>query len=105
MNSDRKVLARINTATVGDNTIIDAPSIGHIEIDHISVLVSGGANNLTFKNGATTLFNFDLVNDAGWAFDNSFKNPIELSEATAFVLNLGSATQVDGLVLFRVVGQ
>lgn len=105
MNSDRKALARINVTTAADNTIIAAPSTGHIEIDHISVLVSGGANNLTFKNGSTTLFNFDLVNDAGWAFDNSFKNPIELSEATAFILNLGSATQVDGLVLYRVVGE
>ena len=107
MLTDKKGRAEIDTSTLGDNTIIAAPSTGHIEIDHISVMPTGGANTLIFKDGSTQMFAYELDDNQGYAFDNANinNNTIALSEGQALVLNLSAATQVSGFILYRVVGQ
>lgn len=106
----RKARATIDTATSGENTIIAAPGAGaHIQIDHLTVLPSGGANTIDFRNGSgagNSIVEFPFDDNQAWVFDNaSGEYPITLSNNTAFIINLGSATQVDGLVLYRVIGE
>jgi len=103
LQSDRKARAVISTSSAGDNTIIAAPSAGYIEIDHIDFIPSGGAQTVTLKDGATTIVAYALDDNQGYAFDNTADNPIRLSDATAFVLNLGAATSVTGFVLYRII--
>lgn len=101
----RKGQARINLSTSGDNTVIAAPTSGHIEIDHISILPSGGAQTITFKSGTTTLFDFALDDQQGYTFDNTNDNPIEIAEASAFVVNISASTVATGEVVYRVVNE
>lgn len=107
-------MAEINTSTSGDNTIIAAPTVGHIEIDHLEVLPSGGANTVIFKiAGASSAANQDPAqrwqysfdDNQAYVFDRTTENTMTLTEATAFIINLGSATAVTGFVLYRVVGE
>lgn len=107
MKSDRKALARVNVATAGSNEIIAAQtSPAFIEIDHVTVLPSGGGQTLTFLDGATTLFSMTLDDNQAWVFDNASGDyPIVLSPASAFNISLSAATQVDGVVLYRVVNE
>lgn len=104
-SSDRKGFARINTATIGDNTIIAAPSKGHIEIDHINILPSGGTNTITLKSGSTTKVDYALDDNQALALDIPVQNELALAEAEALVLNLSAATLVTGFVLYRIVGE
>ena len=107
MNSDRKVYARINVSSSGDTTLVSAPDAGaHIEIDHINILPSGGANVVSLKDGAsTTIVDYALDDNQLVALDLPKGNPMELSAATAFIINLGSATKVTGFVAYRIVGE
>jgi len=113
MNTDRKIQAEINTSTSGDNTIIDAPSKGHIEIDKLVIMPTGGANTVKFKlagagssANATPMEQFEFAFDDNQAFvDDIMKNTLECKEATAFIINLSAATKVTGYVLARVVGE
>lgn len=101
----RKARVRINTASSGDNTLVSAISPGIIEIDHITVIPTGGANTLGFLDGSTTIFSLALDDNQAYVFDNSGgEYPITLSNNSALVLNLSAATQVDGFILYRVMG-
>ena len=102
----RKARAEINTSSSGNNTIISAPSSGHIEIDHLNFLPSGGANTIILRDGATQWVSYALDDSQGFTFDNtSGDNHIELGETNAFVMNLSAATLVSGFVLYRVIGE
>lgn len=110
MRMDRKIRARINITTAGDNTIIAAPTGAgqYLEIDHIDFLASGGANTVTLKEGAsTTISDYDLLAAQGYNldFNNIDRNKIVLPVNTAFILNLSAATKVQGLVLAQVGGE
>lgn len=106
--SDRKVFARINVEAATDTTLIAAPTSGRIEIDHITILASGGANNVDFKSGSTIKFDLDLAAGGGYTYDRT-ANPdddgIELTNGEAFVLTTSAATKVQGFVKARVVGE
>ena len=102
----RKARSEIDLSSSGDNTVISAPSSGHIEIDHLNFLPSAGANTIILKDGSTQWVSYALDDSQGFTFDNtSGDNHIELSETSAFVMNLSAATQVSGFVLYRVVGE
>jgi len=114
MNTDRKVKLEINTATSGDNTIIDAPTKGHIEIDHIEVMPTGGAQTIKLKlAGASSAASqnpmqqveYAFDDNQAWVYDRTTNNTLECTEATALILNLGAATRVTGFVLARIVGE
>lgn len=109
MRMDRKIRARINITTAGDNTIIAAPTgTGqYLEIDHIDFLAAGGANTVTLKEGAATISDYDLQAYQGYNldFNNVDRNKIVLPINTAFILNLSAATKVQGIVLAQVGGE
>ncbi len=114
MNYDRKFQAEINTATSGDNTIFAAPSKGHIEIDHLEINPTGGAQTVILKlAGASSTANqtpmqqveYALDDNQAWVYDRTTPNSLECKEATALILNLGANTRVTGFVLGRIVGE
>lgn len=114
MNTDRKVRLEINTATSGDNEIIAAPTVGHIEIDHIEIMPTGGANTMKLKlNGASSAaaanpmeqIEYAFDDNQAWVFDRTTPSTIECFEAKALILNLSAATRVTGFVLARIVGE
>lgn len=113
MLTDNIGRAEINTATSGDNTIIDAPSVGHIEIDHLEIMPTGGANTVIIKlAGASSAANqtpmeryeYAFDDNQAYVYDRTTYASLELKEATAFILNLSAATKVTGWVLYRIVG-
>lgn len=114
MNTDRKFQVEINTATSGDNTLLAAPSKGHIEIDHVEIMPTGGAQTVKLKlAGAASAASqtpmeqveYALDDNQAWVFDNTAGVPLTCTEATALIINLGAATRVTGFVLGRVVGE
>lgn len=107
MNTDRRGFAKIDVSTSGANIIIAAPTVGHIEIDHLEVLPSGGAQTVTFNSAdaAAKQWAYAFDDNQAYVFDRTTTNSIEVAEATAFSITLGASTAVTGMVLFRVVGE
>lgn len=108
MLGDRRGFAEINTSTSGDNTIIAAPTKGHIEIDHIEIMPTGGVNTVRIKlDGASGSVGYEYAFDdnQAYVYDKTTPNPLTVKEATAFILNLSAATKVTGMVQYRVVGE
>lgn len=108
MRMDRKIRARINIASSGDNLIIAPQGLGNmLEIDHIDFLASGGANTVTLKDGATTIVDYDLLTGQGYTldFNNIDRNKLMLSSNSTFTINLLNSTKVQGLVLAAVSGE
>mgnify|MGYP001613328304 FL=1 len=113
MLTDKRGHAEINTSTSGDNTIITAPILGHIEIDHMEIMPTGGANTVIVKlagassaASATPMERFEYAFDdnQAYVYDRTTVNGLECTEAAAFILNLSASTAVTGFVSYRVVG-
>lgn len=106
MTHGRKARIKIEAASSGDNSIITAPTKGHIEIDHI-YFVTDDAVDVILKNGASAAMTGPMEYGANgtFAFDNTSDNAIELAEATAFIINLSAAVGINGWVVYRVVGE
>ncbi len=96
---------KIAHASLGDNTIIAAPTKGHIEIDHI-YFVADGAVDVILRNGAVEETGPMQYGSSGtFVFDNASGNyPFELDEAKAFIIDLSAAVAVNGWVKYRLVG-
>lgn len=101
--------ADINISSSGDNTIIAAPSTSgnYLAIDFLS-LIPTTAVAVQFKDGSTS-YGGPLPLDAKQAvtWENAMCNEhgvITLSPNSAFVINLGTAVQVGGLIRYREVG-
>lgn len=108
MNTDRKAFVEINTSTSGDQTIIAAPTRGHIEIDHMEIMPTGGANTIRIKlDGAAGSIGYEYAFDdnQAYVYDRTTNNSMELKEATALILNLSASTKVTGMVQYRIVGE
>ena len=103
-NSDRKGYARIDVSASGDSTIISAPTNGHIEIDHLEMIPTGGANTITVTLGVQ-VFAYALDDNQAYVYDRTTDNTLQCDEATLFKINLSAATQVSGFVLYRIVGE
>ncbi len=102
----RRARAEIDIASSGNNTIITAINPGHIEIDHINLIPTGGANTVILRDGSTQIASYAFDDNQGFAFDNASGDaPLTLSNNSAFVINLSAATQVSGFVLYRVLGE
>lgn len=106
MLTDKRGFAKISIATAGDNTIIAAPTLGHIEIDHLEFIPTGGANTVTVKmsSAAADQYAYALDDQQGYSFDRTTPNTLTCTEATAFIINLSASTTVTGFVLYRIVG-
>lgn len=107
-------MAEINTSSSGDLTVITAPTTGHIEIDHLEIVPTGGTNTIKIKlAGASSAANqtpmqqyqYALDDNQAYVFDRTTYTKLECTEATAFIVNIGSATAVTGMVLYRIVGE
>ena len=107
MLTDRRGFAKISTSASGSTTIISAPTVGHIEIDHLEILPSGGANTVTLNaaDAAAAQWVYAFDDNQAYVYDRTTPNTITVAEATAFTISLGSATLVTGMVLYRIVGE
>lgn len=107
MLTDKRGYAEIATSSSGDNEIIAAPAVGHIEIDHLEIMPTGGANTVRVKldGGAGSIgFQYAFDDQQAYVYDRTTPNTLTVKEATAFILNLSAATAVSGFVLYRIVG-
>jgi len=105
METDRRGQAMFSQATIATFNAIAAPTTGHIEIDHMILMPTGGINNLTLNFGSDSI-SFALDDNQALVFDNaSGSYPLVCSSATAFKVSLSAATQVSGWILYRVVGE
>ena len=98
----------INTASAGDNIIVAAPTDGgYIAVDFVSLLPTT-ANAITFKSGSTVKSGpLPLADKQALTWENAFLNEhgvITCAPNEAFVINLGSASQVGGMCRYRIVG-
>ncbi len=107
MLTDRRGFAKISITSSGSNEIIAAPTKGHIEIDHMECLPSGGANGLTFNSAdaSAAQWAYALDDNQAVVFDRTTPNTITVAEATAFTITLSQATLVTGFILYRIVGE
>ena len=90
----------------GDNTLIAAPGAGkYIVIDHIS-LIPASAVTATFKSGSTAITGgYTLDTKQGFVIENSMHNDdgvMTMNDNEAFVLNLGGAVAVNGMIRYRI---
>lgn len=99
----------VDTSTSGDNTIIADPGDGKfIAIDFLTLNPNGGGQTLLFKNCVPSGSNltFTLDDNQPLTFENTthhMRGILTVNASTAFVLNLGSATQVTGFIRYRIV--
>ena len=105
--NERLNKADVSISSSGDNTIIAAPSTGqYIAIDHVSLLPTT-AVAVQFKDGTTAYGGaFPLGTLQALVLENSMQHQdgvITLSSGQAFVINLGSAVQVGGIVRYRII--
>ncbi len=108
MKVDRRARTAIDLENSGDNTVIASPGAGKfLEIDHLDFLCSGGANTIRIKAGSTNVIARYSLDDAqGYQFDfNTESGPLALEMDTGLVFNLYGATQVEGLCIYRIVGE
>ena len=101
--------ADINISTSGDNTIINAPGLGqYLAIDFVSLLPTT-AVTVQFKDGTTNYGGpLPLAAQQALTWENSSrqqKGIITCSDNSAFVINLGGAVQVGGMVRYRIVNR
>lgn len=106
--SDRKGTSVIEISASGDNTIVAAPTTGHLEIDTV-VFVTAGSVNVRLKDGASTNKSGAMTfgTNGTFAYDRaSTENAaIECADGNAFVINLSAAVGVNGICAWRVVGE
>lgn len=101
--------ADINIATSGDNTIIAAPTTAgnYLAIDFISFMPTSGVT-VQLKTGSTAYggpLPLDAKQTITWEnVTKHTKGVITCAPNQAFVINLGGAVQVGGLIRYREVG-
>jgi|GEM_PF-1739613 len=102
--------ADIDISSSGDNAIIAAPTTpgNFLAIDFISFMPTT-AVEVQLKDGAMTAYGGPLPLDAKQplTWENASQDVngvITLSPNTAFVINLGGAVQVGGLIRYREIG-
>lgn len=107
LNNLRK--ADINISTVGDNTIIIAPTTtgNYLAIDFIS-LIPTLAVTVQFKSSSTNYGGpLPLAAQQALTWENAIHNEhgiLTLAPNEAFIINLSGNVQVGGLVRYREVG-
>ena len=98
------VAADVNIASSGDNTVIASQSGKCLEVYKFWV-VSEGAVNLKFKDGATAL-NATAVHltadGSSMFFPVDGKSYWGTSQGNAFIINLSGAVQVSGRIYYAV---
>ena len=114
MLTDRRGFAKIDQNTAATHIIIAAPTVGHIEIDHLEIMPTGGANTVIFKlfgaasaASATPMERYEYAFDdnQAYVYDRTTHNTLNCKEATDFIINLSAATKVTGVVFYRIVGE
>jgi hypothetical protein len=92
--------ADISIATSGANTIITGVAGQTIRI-HRLMLYMNANNNITLKNGSTTLMGvMNFLANSGWEHDAESTCPIVLADGASFVINLSASSQVSGSVWY-----
>lgn len=97
----------VTKATQTIEAIIAAPGAGkRIAIDYLILNPSGGANVVTLTGSIAVPFG--LNDNQELKLENSPHLPLGIfpcNDNQAFSLTLGSTTQVEGYILYRIIGQ
>lgn len=104
--NDNVLAVGINKDTTANVAIIAAPGAGkRIAIDYLILNPSGGANIITLTGSVAVPFSRN--DNQELELSNDIHNPTGiflLNDNQAFSLSLSAATQVEGYVLYRIIG-
>ncbi len=110
MITENLLKADISISTLGNNTIIAAPSgtSEYLVIDHIN-MVPSSAVTIQLRDGTVNYGGaYSLTPNQGWVLENSIQNEsgiITLSRNSAFVISLSAGVQVSGFVRYRIINR
>ncbi len=101
-------IASLSRTTETLAAIIAAPGAGkRLAIDYINISAIGGANRLTLTgDGGTTPVKIQLAANGLLQLINSIHNPFGIlpcGDNQALSMALGSATEVSGYILYRII--
>lgn len=104
--NERRYAVAISKNTQTIEAIVAAPGAGkRIAIDFITLNPSGGANTVTMTGSIAPAL---VLNDnQPITFENAIHSPegiFPCDDNQAFSLTLGAATQVEGYLLYRIIG-
>ena len=111
MLSDTRLTQPVDSSAASAITLAAAPGAGkHIEIDHMELLPSGGANTLTFTGlsdgaGTAKTLVYVLSSGQGYTYDKSADeaSTFVCLDNTALTLTPSSANRLTGAVNYRIV--
>lgn len=106
--NEQVILASVSRATETLGALIAAPGAGkRLAIDYIHISAIGGANRVTLTgDGGTTNAKTQLAANQLMQISNDIHNPYGIfpcADNTAFSMALGSATEVSGYILYRII--
>lgn len=93
--------AALSISTAGDNTVVGGTALQTIRV-HKLFLVCAASVNVTFKDGASTSLSGAMSFNAGSGLLLPFDTEpwFVTTAGNAFIINLGSAKQVSGVVYY-----
>lgn len=91
--------AVVNTSTSGDNSIVSATSGAITRVNEMR-LTAAGAVTVTVKRGSTTLDVIQMVAGVPYILPLRLEPYYRTAANEAFILNLGGAVAVTGVVSF-----
>jgi len=96
--------AKIDIATATNHTIIAAPGTGKKIAIAAVFAKSAGSNTATWKDGSTAITGaISEAANSGEVVRFGPDSPLLLSDNQAFVITLGSAVQLSGVVVYGIV--
>jgi len=106
--NDNVLSTAIDRTTEALSAVIAAPGAGkRLAIDYIHIAATGGANRITLSgDGGTTNAISPLAANGLLQIYNSIQNPsgiFPIGDNQAFSLAQGSANQVTGYILYRII--
>lgn len=99
-NSSKSASVSVDAASLGDNTLITCPAGSTIRVFQMFIVL-GGAANVTFKSGATSLTGaLPMLSNGDITLDYSGFPWFTTARDEDFVMNLSAAVQVSGRIYY-----
>ena len=104
--NEHRIPLAITTSTQAITALVAAPGVGkRLAIDFVSINPSGGSNTVTLTG--TIAIPMVLNDNQPITFENAIQDPegiMHCDDNQAFSITLSAATQVEGFLLYRIIG-